>query len=104
MRFAAAEISLELHHRVAALTRDPLHHAYEQSLEALSEGSSAKELDWLFVFVGPLAHMNLPEVRGKLGLLVTAAGHIFVRRHHFPPSPQVGRRGAFDSGPCPLAL
>jgi hypothetical protein len=104
MRFTASEVGLELHHRVAALTGDALHRGYEQTLEAFSEVSPAKELDWLFVFVRSFAQVDLPEVSGKFRLLVLTAAYVFVRRHHFTPGLEVRRRRAFDGGRSALTL
>jgi hypothetical protein len=48
--------------------------------------------------------MHLPQVGGKLGLLVAAAGHVFVRHHHFAPRLEAARHAAFDGGAGRLAL
>ena len=82
---AAAEVGLELHHRVAALAGEALHRADQQPLQALGEIGAAEELDRVAVLVRALAQMHLPEVGGELGLLVAAAGHVLVRRHHLAP-------------------
>ena len=48
--------------------------------------------------------MDLPEVGGELGLLVTAAGDILVRRHHLAPGLEAARRRALDRRAGALAL
>jgi len=82
---AAAEFGLELHDRVAAPAGQAPHRADQHSLEALGEIGAAEELDRVLVLVRPLADVHLPEVGGELGLLIEAAGHILVRRHHLAP-------------------
>ena len=82
---AAAEVGLKLHDRVAAAAREPLHRAGEHPLEALGQIGAPEELGRVAVLVGPLAEVRLPEVGGELGLLVAAAGHVLVRRHHLAP-------------------
>jgi hypothetical protein len=47
--FAAAEVGLELHHRITALTRDAPHRTDEQTLEALREVSPAEEFGRLLI-------------------------------------------------------
>ena len=98
VRLAAAEVGLELHHRVAALAGEALHRAYQHPFQALGEIGAAEELDRVPVLVGALAEMHLPEVGGELGLLVAAAGHILVRRDHLTPGLEVARRRALDGG------
>ena len=104
VRLAAAEVGLELHHRVAALAGEALHRADQHPLQALGEIGAAEELDRVPVLVRALAQMHLPEVGGELGLLVAAAGHILVRRHHLAPGLEVARRRALDGGAGALAL
>ena len=104
VRLAAAEVGLELHHRVAALAGEALHRADQHPLEALGQIGAAEELDGVPVLVGPLAEVHLPEVGGELGLLVAAAGHVLVRRHHLAPGLEAARRRALDRGAGALAL
>ena len=73
-------------------------------LQALGEVGAAEELDRVPVLVRALAEMDLPQVGGELGLLVAAAGHVLVRRHHLAPRLQVARRRALDGGAGALAL
>ena len=105
VRLAAAEVGLELHHRVAALAGEALHRADQQPLQALGQIGAAEELDRVLVLVRPLAEVHLPEVGGELGLLVAAAGHVLVRRHHLAPGLEVaGRRRSRSAVPRALAL
>ena len=101
---AAAEVGLELHHRVAAVAGEPAHRADQQALQALGEIGAAEELDRLPVLVRPLAQVHLPEVRRELGLLVAATRHVPVRADHLPPGLEVGRGLALDGGPGALPL
>ena len=97
---AAAEVGLQLHDRVAAAAREPLHRADEHPLEALGQVGAPEELDRVAVLVGPLAQVNLPEVGGELGLLIAAARHVPVRRHHLAPGLQ--RSGRTSEGEARL--
>src|SRR3990172_10797017 len=96
VRLSTTEVGLELHHRVAALSREPLHRADEELLQALSEIGTAEELCRLLVLVRTFAQVHLPEVRSKLSLLVSAAGYILVRVHHLAPWHEVTRSLALD--------
>ena len=80
------------------------HRAHQHPLQALGEIGAAEELDRVLVFVGPFAEVHLPEIGGELGLLVAAAGHVLVRRHHFAPGLEVTRRRALDRRAGALAL
>ena len=104
VRLAAAEVGLELHDRVAALAGEAPHRADQHPLEALGEVGAAEELDRVPVLVRPLAEVHLPEVGGELGLLVAAAGHVLVRRHHLAPGLEAARRRALDRRAGALAL
>ena len=44
--------------------------------------------------------MHLPEVRRKLGLLVSAAGNVLMGADHFSPWGKTACRLALDGGPC----
>jgi hypothetical protein len=46
--------------------------------------------------VAAFTHVDLPQVGGKLGLLVASAGHVFVGIHHFTPGLQVSGGLAFQ--------
>src|SRR6266849_2226627 len=106
MRLAATEVGLELHHWVATLASEALHRTHEQALQALGEVGAAEELDRVFILIRSLAQVYLPQVGGKLGLLVAATGHVPVRRDYLAPGFQGTRSGAFDSragAPTPVA-
>src|SRR5690349_9437436 len=85
MGFAAAEIRLQLDHRVAALAVQTLDRTSQQALEAFRQIRAAEELDRLAVFVRALADMHLPEVSRELRLLVAPARNVWMRAHHLPP-------------------
>src|SRR4051812_9047132 len=93
---AAAEISLKLHHRIAAFPRDALHSANEQSPETLSEECPAKELRGLAIFVRTLAEVHLPQIRCELRLLVPPARDVRVRCYHLTPRLERARGGRLD--------
>ena len=101
---AAAEVGLELHHRVAALARDALHAAHEQALQALGEVGAAEELLRLLVLVRAFAQMHLPEVGGELRLLVAPARHVGVRRDDLAPGLERAGRRRLDQRAAGLAL
>ena len=101
---AAAEVGLELHHRVAALAREALHAAHEQALQALGEVGAAEELLRLLVLVRALAQVHLPEVGRELRLLVAAARHVGVRRDDLAPGLERAGRGRLDQRAAGLAL
>ena len=127
---AAAEVGLQLHHRIAGRAGQPPHRAGEHALQALGQEAAPEELDRVVVLVGALsaarprsrrppdahrlarrggpsgaearpppgvevAQVHLPQVRRELRLLVAAAGHVLVRRHHLAPRFQ-GRGPAPD--------
>ena len=76
---------------------------------ASPSGSSAQigateELDRVAVLVRPLSHMHLPQICGKLGLLVASAGYIFVRGDHLAPGLEVACGRALDCGASTLAF
>src|SRR3990172_1884826 len=96
VRLSATEVGLELHHRVAALSREPLHRTDEELLQALGEIGTAEEFGRLLVLVCTFSQVHLPEVRSKLSLLVPAAGHIPVRIHHLAPRLEITRSLALD--------
>ena len=104
VRLAAAEVGLQLHDRVAALAGQPPHGADQHLLQALGEVGAAEELHRVAVFVRAFAQMHLPQIGGELGLLVAAAGHVLVRRHHLAPGLEAAGHAAFDGGAGALAL
>jgi len=99
-----AEVRLQLHDGVAALAGQALHGPYKQSSEALRQVGAMEELNRVTVFVSPFPQVDLPEVRGELGLLVPAAGHVLMRADHLPPGLQAARDLAFDGAAGALSL
>ncbi len=104
MRFAAAEIGLQLHHGVAALAGKTPHRANQHALQALREICAAKELNRIFVFVRAFAEMYLPQISRELGLPIAAARHILVWRHYLAPRLEVACYLALNSGAGTLAF
>ena len=104
VRLAAAEIGLQLHDRIAAPDGQPAHGADQHLLQAGGQVGTAEELHRVAVFVRAFAQVHLPQVGGKLGLLVAATGHVFMRHHHFAPGFEAGRHAAFDGDARRLAF
>ena len=101
---AAAEVGLELDHRVAAGPGHPLDASHQQALEAVGEVGPPEELSGLPILVAAFAQVDLPEVRGELRLLVTATGHIGMRGYDLAPGLK-GRGGCgFDEHRAGLTL
>src|SRR5690606_29922684 len=102
--FAAAEIGLELHNRIAPRTGEPPHGADQHLLKAFGEVCPAEEFNRIAVFVSSLPQVDLPQVRRKLGLLILSAGHVFVWRDYFAPRLQSRGYSAFDCRAGAFAL
>ena len=108
---AAAEVGLELHHRIAAPSGEAPHRRGEQPLQALGQEGAPEELVGVAVLVRPLAQMHLPEIRRELRLLVAPARDVLMGcGHHAPgcerPAPASVRCRRFDERagrPAPLA-
>ena len=96
MRLAATEVCLEVHHRIAVPSGQALHRTDQQASEAFGEIGPTEELARILVLVRSLAEVHLPQVGGKLGLLVAPAGHIGVRRDHLAPGFQADRGGTLN--------
>jgi len=62
VRLAAAEVGLQLHHRIAALARQALRCPHEEVLETLREVGATEKLGRLQVLVAALAQMHLLQV------------------------------------------
>ena len=95
MRLAAAEVGLQLHDRVPTVTRKPLQGICEEFLQAFCYESAPKEFNRIFIFVRSLAQVDLPQIGGELGLLITARSNIRVWSHDLAPRAQAGCRFAF---------
>ena len=105
VRFAAAEVGLELHHRIAVALRDALYGLRKQARQAFGKEGAAEEFLRVAVLVRAFAKMGLPQVGGEFRLLVSPARHILVRRYDF--SPWLERSpggGGFDQGAPRLAF
>ena len=102
---ATAEVGLQLHHRIASASGEPLHRAGQHLPQAGGQIGAAKELRRVAILVGSLAEEHLPQIGGELCLLIASAGHVLVRGHHVAPRLQPvhrtgGRHG--PAGPPPL--
>ena len=104
VRFAASEVGLELHHRIAGAICDPLDGLRQQALQAFGKEGAAKEFPRIAVFVGAFAKMNLPQVSSKLRLLVPAPGYVLVWSNDVSPGRKRGACGRFDQRSARLAF
>ena len=92
VRLAAAEVRLQLDHRVAAGSREPPHRAFQQPLQPLGQEGPPEELHRIAVFRTGGAGVDRREVGGELRLLEVAGGHILVGLDHLPPGAEPGLR------------
>ena len=92
---AAAEVGLQLDDRIAAGAGQAFDRAEEQAFEAFGDEGAAEELGGVFVLVGALVLVDLPEVGGEFGLLVAAGGDVGVRGDDFAPGLESPLRLAF---------
>ena len=102
---ATAEVGLELHDRVAARSRQPLHGAGQQPPQAVGEEGAAEELHRVAVLVRSFIQVDLPQIGGEFRLLILAAGDVLVWSHHLPPWLQTRDRadgGRAPGGAAPL--
>jgi hypothetical protein len=60
VRFAAAEVGLQLHDRVAPLTGQPQNGVGQKLPQALGEVGAPGKLHWVAVLVAALAEIHLP--------------------------------------------
>ena len=60
VRLAAAEVGLQLHHRVASRTCQTPRGSFQQTSQAFGEIRAAEELLWISILVRTLSKMNLP--------------------------------------------
>ena len=104
VRLAAAEVGLELHHRV---TR-PVGHAPrgpgQQPPQALRHERPPEELGGVAVLGRAAAEVDLPQVGRELGLLVPPARHVAVGLHQFAPGPERPGRRALQERATGLPL
>jgi len=71
--------------KLAAGSGHPFQRPLEQPFQPLGDERAAKELGRVLVLVRPLILVHLPEIGGKLGLLITTACHIFMWGHYLTP-------------------
>jgi hypothetical protein len=93
---AAAEVGLQLDHRVAALPPPPAHRVEQQLPQPVGEEGPAEELGRVAVLRRCLVPPDLMEVRGELRLLVATRRDVRVRRDQLPPRPQATGRLPLD--------
>ena len=107
---AAAEVGLQLDHRVGGLAVEPKQGDAQQILEATRDVSAAEELGRVGVFRAALALAHLVEVGGELSLLIPPVDHILVRGNHIPPGHEPCLDLVFGGGlvadlvACPLGV
>jgi len=101
--FAAAEIRLQLDHRVAALPADAAYAVAEELLQSLGDEGAPEELGGVLVLGCRLAQVHLPQIGRELRLLVFAAGHVPVRGDNFAPWLEAALRVALGGGHGVLA-
>src|SRR5690606_4831920 len=105
-RLAAAERSLELYDRVAALTRQPLDACDKQRQQALGQVRAAEELNRVLILGGGCARHDLRQVGGELRLNVVPAGNVRMRGDDIPPGLEAHYLGglAVERARCLLRL
>ncbi len=106
VRLAAAERSLELYDRVAALTRQPLDACDKQRQQALGQVRAAEELNRVLILGGGCARHDLRQVSGELRLNVVPAGNVRMRGDDIPPGLEAHYLGglAVERACCLLRL
>jgi len=82
VRLAASEVRLQIDHRVPRLAVQPAQRPGQQRSQAFGQVGAPVELLRILVLIGGLFQVDLPQVRGKLGLQVATAGS----RQGFSPS------------------
>ena len=85
MGLSPAEVGLELHHGIAPSTPQPLHRSCEKVFQALGEKSPPEKFNRLTILIRAFTQMHLPEISGKLRLLISPTGYILVRGDYFAP-------------------
>src|SRR5690606_17095996 len=81
----ATKRSLQLDHRIAALAGQAPGHRLQQQAHALGNEGAAEEQYRILVLGGRTAFVHLGDVGGELGLLESAAMHVFVRYCELAP-------------------
>ena len=90
----AAEVGLELHHRIPTGTGQALHGMDEKLAQPFRDVGAAEELYGVAVFAGTFAPVYLGQVGRELCQLVAAGAYIGVRVDDLPPGFQPGGRRA----------
>ena len=104
MGLAAAEVGLQLDHRVAALARQPPGRGGQQVPQALGEIGAGEEGPWVLVLgVGP-ALSHRVQVGGELGLVEAPGPHVGVGDDDVAPRRQPGLGGALGGAGRDLAV
>ena len=93
---AAAEIGLQLDHRVAALLAEPAHGVGQEALQPVGQVGPPVELGRVAILVAALAARHLGEVGRELGLGEPAGRHVAMRGHDLAPRLQAGLGGALQ--------
>ena len=105
---AAAEVRLQLHHRIAAPAGQPPHGAPQQLPQPLGQVGAAEEVRRVAVFGTGRPGVHLGEIGGELRLLQVPRAHILVGDHHLPPGaepePRLRPPGSAPLDPVPRAL
>ena len=79
------KLGLKLDDRVAAVPGESLHRPDEHPLQAFGQEGPPEELNGLAVLGNSFTNVDLPEVRGKLRLLVATARYVFVGARDLAP-------------------
>ena len=100
MRFAAAEVRLQLDNGVAPIAIEAQDRLRQQPPQPFGQKRATEELGRVLVFVRAFALIHLPQVGGKLRLLIPSAGDVGMRRHDFSPRFQPSLRLPFGRLEC----
>src|SRR5579875_3336967 len=103
MRFAAAEIGLQLDHGIAARAGQTFDRAGKQLLQAVRDKGPLKKIGWILVLVRPFAAIDLPQVGGELRLLKTPGSDVGVRGDDLAPRLEPALRLPLSRGNRELA-
>ncbi len=96
MRLAAAEIGLQLDHRVAAGARQAQHRVPEQAAQALGQIGAAEKLFCVGIFGASLTAVDVGQIGHIVGLNEAPGGDIRVRHDDLAPRLQPGLRRALE--------
>ena len=85
VRLAAAEVGLQFDDWISTLAGKPDQCAGQQPLQSFGDECAAIEFRWVLVLFRTFVLIDLPQIGGKLGLLVGAFHHVAMRSDHFTP-------------------